>query len=197
MVTDGLFHPPLSARRILRRTLGDKKSYTVSHIHSLENLPTRTDSYAAIVIYLHHKHISETALKRLDRFVAAGGGLLGVHSATASFKQTSHYFEILGGRFIGHGPVENYTVKPIGISPIFAGIPAFDVFDELYLHDCNPGIEVHYSILYNGEKVPAVWSHQYGRGRVCYASPGHRTDTLKIEAYRKLLQRGLNWVTNK
>lgn len=194
LVTDGLFHPPLPARICLRRTFAGQKQYSVSHIHSLEKLPAQMNSYAAVIIYLHHKNISQKALAQLDNFVASGGGLMGIHSATASFKQTHHYFEILGGRFVGHGPVERFTVKPVGNSPTFEGISAFEVYDELYLHECQPDIEVHFTTEYEGEAVPVVWTQTYGKGRVCYACPGHRTASLRNETYRKLLQRGLNWV---
>jgi type 1 glutamine amidotransferase len=197
LVTDGLFHPPLTARTALRRLLEEPDSYRFKHIHSLEKLPADLTSYAAIVIYIHHKKISEAALEKLDLFVAAGGGVLGVHSATASFKQAPQYFEILGGRFIGHGPVEKFTVKPVDQSEVFSGIPAFDVFDELYLHEFQPDIEVHFTAHYKGEDVPAVWTYTFGKGRVCYAAPGHRTASLKNETYQKLLRQGLKWVTSE
>lgn len=197
MVTDGLFHPPLPARLALRRTFAAQKRYTISHIHSLERLPANLNLYSAVVIFLHHKNISQEALDKLNNFVAAGGGLLGIHSATASFKQKPHYFEILGGRFTGHGPVEDFTVTPVGSTSIFEAIPAFDVFDELYLHECQPGITVHFTTVSKAEEVPVVWTHTYGKGRVCYACPGHRTGSMKNETYQKLLHRGLDWVTDK
>ena len=196
-VSDGIFHPPLPAQRSLRRIITEQKGYTVSHIRSLERLPGTLNTFSAVVIYLHHKNISQEALSSLDDFISAGGGLLGVHSATASFKQTPHYFEILGGRFIGHGQVENFTVKPAENPTIFGAIPGFDVVDELYLHECQPDIEVHFTTEYEGEEVPVVWTHTYGKGRICYACPGHRTGSMKNETYQKILQRGLDWVTDR
>ena len=196
LVTDGLVHPPLIARNILRKTLAALDAYTFSHVRSLEKLPDDLETYAAMVLYFHHKDISEAALMKLDSFVTAGGGLLGIHSASASFKEVPHYFEILGGMFTDHGPVEKFSVTPVRHSEIFSGIPAFEVVDELYVHKMQPGIQVHFTVKHKGEDIPAVWTNLYGEGRVLYAVPGHTTKTLRNRTYKKFLQQGLIWVTN-
>lgn len=194
LVTDGLFHPPLFARRVLHKTLAEMDGFEFQHIRSMEKLPGNLNEFSALVIYLHHQRISEAALTALDEFVSNGGGILGVHSATAAFQDQLHYFEILGGRFIGHGPIEPFDVKPLPESEIFAGIPAFTVKDELYIHELQPGITPHFTTTHEGKQVPMVWTYHYGQGRVCYAVPGHRTETMRDKTYQKILQRGLAWV---
>jgi len=196
LVTDGIFHPPVSARKALRASLADLEGFAFEHIRSLEKLPENLDDFSALVLYIHHKKIPEQALAKLDAFVFNGGGLLGIHSATASFKEQMHYFEILGGRFIGHGPVEFFEVKPVPEREIFTGIPAFTVKDELYIHELQPGIKAHFTATHEGKEIPAVWTYQYGAGRVCYAVPGHRTESMKNENYQKILKRGLVWVSD-
>jgi type 1 glutamine amidotransferase len=62
----------------------------------------QSQGFSALVIYIHHKRISQSALTSWIVFVSDGGGILAIHSATASFKKQT-FFEILGGRFIGHG----------------------------------------------------------------------------------------------
>jgi len=194
LVTDGLFHPPLFARRVLHKTLAEMDGFEFQHIRSMEKLPGNLNEFSALVIYLHHQRISEAALTALDEFVSNGGGILGVHSATAAFQDQLHYFEILGGRFIGHGPIEPFDVKPLPENEIFAGIPAFTVKDELYIHELQPGITPHFTTTHEGKQVPMVWTYHYGQGRVCYAVPGHRTETMRDKTYQKILQRGLAWV---
>ena len=193
LVTDGLFHPPLPARMTLRKTLTELDRFKFQHVHLMEKLPNDLGSFSAIVIYIHHKKISDDALETLDGFVASGGGILGVHTATASFKQQMHYFEILGGRFTGHGPIERFEVSRVN-DEIFGGIEDFVVKDELYIHELQSGIETHFTAKYEGEDVPVVWTYQYGQGRVCYAVPGHTTSTMRNESYQKVLQRALKWV---
>ena len=194
LVTDGFFHPPFSARKVLHNTLAELDGFEFQHVRSMEKLPDNLKDFLALVIYLHHKNISEKALTKLDDFVSNGGGILGIHSATAAFQGQSHYFEILGGRFIGHGPIESFEVKSITDSEIFDGIRAFTVKDELYIHELQPGITPHYTATHEGQEIPMVWTYHYGQGRVCYAVPGHRTETMRNEMYQQVLQRGLAWV---
>ena len=194
LVTSGIFHPPMSARKVLHETLAELDGFEFQHIRSMEKLPGDIDGFSAIVIYLFHQKISKSALDSLDNFVSNGGGLLGVHTATAAYKNDLHYFEILGGQFIGHGPIAPFEVKPGPESGIFAGIPSFTVKDELYVHELQPGITPHFTATHEGQEVPIVWTYHYGQGRVCYAVPGHRTETMRDEVYQRVLKRGLVWV---
>ena len=194
LVTSGIFHPPISARKVLHETLAELDGFEFQHIRSMEKLPGDIDGFSAIVIYLFHQKISKIALDSLDNFVSNGGGLLGVHTATAAYKNDLHYFEILGGQFIGHGPIAPFEVKPVPESEIFAGIPSFTVKDELYVHELQPGITPHFTATNEGQEVPIVWTYHYGQGRVCYAVPGHRTETMRDEVYQRVLKRGLVWV---
>lgn len=150
--------------------------------------------FSAMVLHYHHKTISDSALKRLDNFVRNGGGILAVHAATASFKQTMPYFKILGGRFIGHGKVENFKVQKVR-DDVFAGIENFVVKDELYVHELEPSIEVHFTAKHEGRDIPVVWTYRYGKGKVCHAVPGHTSATMSNLTYQKILRRGLEWVT--
>ena len=193
LVTDGFFHPPLTARMTLRKTLAELDGFKFQHVRSMEKLPNDFRDFSAVVIYLHHQKISEIALSTLDEFVSNGGGILGVHTATAAYIKYLHYFEILGGRFTGHGPIKNFEVSRVK-DEIFGDIGDFVVKDELYIHDLQPGIEIQFTARHEGEDVPVVWTYQYGQGRVCYAVPGHTTATMRNETYQKVLQRGLAWV---
>jgi type 1 glutamine amidotransferase len=194
LVTSGIFHPPMSARKVLHETLAELDGFEFQHIRSMEKLPGDIDGFSAIVIYLFHQKISKSALDSLDNFVSSGGGVLGIHTATAAYKNDLHYFEILGGQFIGHGPIAPFEVKPVPESEIFAGIPSITVKDELYVHELQPEITPHFTATHEGQEVPIVWTYHYGQGRVCYAVPGHRTETMRDEVYQRVLKRGLVWV---
>lgn len=194
LVTQGLFHPSLRARKLLRKILEELEGFSIDSVASMESFPQDLESYAAMVVYVHHKRVSENALGRFDTWVKQGGGVLGVHAATASFKQQRAYSEIMGGRFTGHGRVERFEIQPLAESTVFRDIPAFGVKDELYIHELQPGITPHFVAQHSGETVPVIWTHQYGAGRVCIAVPGHLSRTLKNESYKRVLQQGLLWV---
>lgn len=194
LITDGVFHPPFWGRMILHRTLAQLEGFSFVHLSSLEKLPQDLSSFSALVLHYHHKTISDTALARLEIFVKNGGGILAVHAATASFKKTPAYFEILGGRFTGHGAVEHFRVKRVR-DDLFGGLEDFVVKDELYIHELQPGIDVHFTAKHEGRDVPVVWTYRYGAGKVCYAVPGHTTASMHNKTYGQILQRGLKWVT--
>jgi type 1 glutamine amidotransferase len=196
LVSAGLVHPPLTGWIWLWRFLARLDGFRVRRVRSLEAL-RRMDlrRYRGLVLYYHHDAISDAALGALDSFVSGGGGALAIHSATASFKDRQRYFEILGGQFREHGPVEPFEIRPASpADEIFGRVPAFTVKDELYLHDLVSEIDVHFLAEHEGEPVPVVWTRRHGQGRVCYACPGHRTESLRVPAMGEILRRGLSWV---
>ncbi len=193
LVTDGIFHPPLLGRLRLHKMFSQVDGFSFVHISSLEKLPSDLSSFSALVLHFHHKTISPSALERLDTYVNNGGGILATHAATASFKQTLPYFKILGGRFIGHGRVERFQVKKLK-DGVFDEISDFEVRDELYIHELEPDIEVHFTAKHEGKDVPVVWTYRYGKGKVCYAVPGHTTGTMYNETYQEILLHGLKWI---
>ncbi|MBN1145952.1 MAG: ThuA domain-containing protein [Anaerolineales bacterium] len=194
LIACGFFHPPFAAVRRLRSLLR-VACPNLSSAASMNDLASLDLSrFAALALYFHQKRISAAALAAFEAFVANGGGALALHSATASFKDSPQYFEILGGRFTGHGPIEEITLAPAPEDPIFGGLPPFSVRDELYLHELQPGVRPHFSAMRQGQAVPLVWTYTYGQGRVCYACPGHTAAALRNPLYQQVLKRGLEWV---
>jgi len=198
LITNGIFHPPLLGCLNLRKSISRLVDYQFHNLSSMERLPENLNDYSVMVIYFHHNKISDLALNKFDDFVVNGGGVLAIHSATASFKKTDRFTDILGGKFIGHGPVETFVVTPVAPeSHIFHGIPEFQVSDELYIHDLQPDIETHFTALHDEVQVPMVWTRNHGSGRVCYTCPGHKSAVFKNPEYQQVLIRGLKWVAGK
>ncbi len=195
-VTDGIFHPPLPGRLVLHAVLRGMPGFAFQHIRSLESLPAGLENFSALVLNFHHKTISSVALEKLEQYVKNGGGILAIHAAAASFKQSLRYAEIIGGKFVGHGKVQQFELFNQN-SEAFSSIPSFSVKDELYIFDLTDKIQVHFSVNHAEKHIPAVWTNQYGRGRVCYAVPGHTTGSMKNPAYQALLRRGLEWVCDE
>jgi len=200
LVLDGWVHPPYRGRLELKQTLADLSGFSFDEASSLpQAVQAGLSDYAAAVLYYHHPKAALTAAEvdAFRTFVHGGGGVLAVHSATASYKPSLGYFEVLGGRFVGHGPVETIDIRPARAhDPIFEGIPAFTVRDELYLHELQPDIDVHFEADHQGKTVPVVWTRTVGKGRVCYTCPGHRAASMQHESVREVLRRGLKWVSD-
>jgi len=195
-VNSGLIHPPRRGRQLVKKLLEQTPGvhlHTASAMEALRQQPLQ--AFDALVLYFHERGISPEAAETFETFVLDGGGVLAIHSATASFKQSQRYFDVLGGRFIGHGPVETIAVEPVASrDEAFADISGFSIKDELYLHELTADIDVQFYAVHEGEQAPMVWTRNHGRGKVCYVCPGHRSQTVAHPSVQKLLQSGLMWV---
>lgn len=198
LVLAGLWHPPWRGRSYLKEALASEPGCTFDEVDSLAAAAQKPlADYAAMVLYYHHRDTALAApdLAAFRAYVEGGGGVLAVHSATASYKPTSAYFDVLGGRFVGHGPVESITVRPTrDDDPIFGGIGEFTIHDELYLHERRAELQVHFETQHQGRTEPLVWTHELGQGRVCYSCPGHRSASMQHPAVQEILRRGFRWV---
>ena len=197
LVSAGLFHPSLVCRFWLRRALNTLPGYRFTRASSLEALPRLPlDPFPALVLYVHHEPLSAVALDCLDDYLERGGGLLALHSASASYKEEPRFYEMLGGRFVRHGPVEAFAVQASAPEDeIFGRVPAFTVHDELYRHEYDPVNRIHFHTVVDGEREPVVWTRRWGRGRVCYCSLGHTMGAVRHPQFHQILGRGLAWVS--
>lgn len=198
LVSAGVVHPPYRGRLWLRELLDRRQDLAIDEVSSLhESSSPSLGAYRALVLYYHYPNevLSDARLAELTRFVRDGGGVLAIHSATASYKPVRGYFDVLGGRFVGHGPVRSIEVQPSQPEdPIFAGIGPFSITDELYLHELASDIRPHFFSLHEGRPVPLVWTREVGSGRICYVGPGHRSASMQHAAVQEILRRGVSWV---
>jgi len=195
IISAGIVHPNLLARYYLSNHLRRVEGISLIPAGSIEATRDLNDEYAALVLYLHRQRISDEALHALDAFISRGGGLLAIHSASASFKQTPHYYEILGGRFSTHGKIAPYIVHSReGGSPLAGSLGSFPIRDELYIHDYQKDVTVHFYTERDGEREPVVWTRKHHQGSVCYIAPGHCAATMKHSAIQTIITGGLQWV---
>lgn len=196
LVSDGLVHPSVLGRFWLRRALAALPGYRYQQAASLESLVRQPpDLFRAIVLYVHHNTLSPAALECLDAFLSQGGGLLALHSASASFTEEPRWQDILGGRFDHHGPVEEFVVQPAGSDDeVFGSIPSFSVRDELYRHEYDAANRIHFYTVVGDNREPIVWTRYQGQGRVCYCALGHTVSAMREPSVQQILQRGLSWV---
>ena len=198
VVSSGMVHPSLLCRRSFKKILLEIESESFRFSSNIETLTSlKLDLYSTAILYFHRAEISDPALAALENFVFNGGGLLAVHSASASFKQNKRYFDLIGGKFISHGKIEEFEVKPdTSIEGPYNDIPGFMVFDELYLHKFKEDISIHFYTEVNQKKEPVVWTREFGRGKVAYCSLGHCSPVFKSTQVKQIIQKSLQWVKN-
>lgn len=131
--------------------------------------------------------------KSLVDFVVGGKGLIGVHSATDTYRGWKDYNKLMGGAFVSHPwhqkvPVKNLDSK----NPINAAFNGgdFEITDEIYMFRDDTALpnERHYLLALDTTKMdtskgsrkdgffPVAWIANHGKGRNFYCSLGHREE---------------------
>ncbi|TKV61576.1 ThuA domain-containing protein [Nakamurella flava] len=138
--------------------------------------------------------------------VASGVGFGGWHGGVVdAFRSRPEYLQMVGGQFVAHpgGHVDHRIelVPERADHPIVAGLPSsFAVHTEQYwvlADDYNDVLAT--TTIAPGEQwdrpvtCPAVWTRNWGHGRVFVCTLGHSPEDLDHPVTRAVVQRGLRW----
>jgi uncharacterized protein len=162
--------------------------------------------------------IEKDQVQGLIAAVAAGTGLAGWHGGICdSYRASSDYLQLVGGQFATHAAREepgkrtgdmsdNYVDHRINLvdrdHPITAGLDDFDLHTEQYwvlTDDYNDVLATTTTAVRPWGQwtrpitAPAVWTRQWGEGKVFVCTPGHRVEVLQDENVRTIVERGLLW----
>lgn len=153
--------------------------------------------------------------------IEAGTGMAGWHGGIAdSYRNNSDYLHLIGGQFACHPgkhPDErhgdasdnfiDYTVEMTDAAathPITAGIRDFGLRTEQYWVLTDDYIDVLATTTLPAREwdpwtrpvvSPAVWTRQWGAGRIFVATPGHSVEILQDENVRTIIERGMLWAS--
>ena len=153
--------------------------------------------------------------------VEKGTGLAGWHGGIAdSYRNTSDYLHLIGGQFACHPgkhpherigeQSDNFVAHTVNIlpaaaeHPITLGISDFDLVTEQYWVLADDYIDVLATTTQRARDgdpwhrevtSPAIWTRQWGRGRIFVATPGHSVETLEDSNVRTIIERGLLWAS--
>lgn len=129
--------------------------------------------------------------------VRRGGGLVVVHSGTASYRDVAPVRAVTGGAFVSHPPPCQVTLAPRTPHPLTEGVAEpFTIFDEHYqmlMDDPRPDVFLHSHSVHGIQ--PAGWTRQEGEGRVAVLTPGHLVDVWLHPSFQRLLANALHWVS--
>jgi len=166
------------------------------------------DRYDVLIFYTTRVEMGAEQERALDRFVREGGGLVGVHGASASFRESETWLGLIGARFDGHAPGQH--AMPVQItdrdSPVTAGLADFVCTDEEYNHVVATGVDRHVIARFT-ERPPAntrenpnndvAWTRAHGEGRVFYTALGHDARAWGNPAWQKMTLQGIFWAAGR
>lgn len=142
--------------------------------------------------------------KAVRQFVENGGVALFLHNVTHVGLTDPDFRHVLGAAYTGHPPIRTFKVKVKNPNhPITKGVRDFTVTDEqhymdydkdpknIFLETVNEG---GLTFQKSGATAPGGWAYDYGKGRICYLSPGHLLTVLWNPEYIKLQQNAVRWL---
>lgn len=151
----------------------------------------------------------EGTRRAIAGFVAAGGGLVGNHTAAICFDDWQEWKAVLGGAWnwerSSHPAPAVVQPTLVKAHPVVAGLAGagaagsrFELVDEVYGDlDLADGVDVLATApRYPGDAPqPVVWVCHHGDGRVAYDAFGHDAASLRDPSHARLLQQATAWVT--
>ena len=130
-------HPTEKGGEILRDLLARQGRYQLDMTDdpaAFASLPS--SDYVAVVLYATKLYdaLTPDREKGLLDFVNAGGGFVGLHSATDTFRDSRAFLEMLGGEFLVHPP--GHFAFPMNVVDkehyITARVPDFSLCEDQY-----------------------------------------------------------------
>ncbi|GAB2476781.1 ThuA domain-containing protein [Promicromonospora xylanilytica] len=166
--------------------------------------------------------IEDAELRGLIGAVRGGTGLAGWHGGIAdSYRSSSDYLQLIGGQFACHPAkaepgelsgvaADNFVRHTIEIvadraeHPIVAGIGDFELTTEQYWvlsDDYNDVLATttlaarDFDPWHRPVTCPAIWTRQWGDGRVFVSTPGHDLGVVDDPNVRTVIERGILWAS--
>ena len=176
--------------------------------------PENLRRYGAVMFFTTGELPMSDAQKRaLVDFVRAGGGFLGVHSATDTFYQWDEYGKLIGGYFDQHPWHQAVRVEVADPSSPLVGFlgSSFAITDEIYqIRDFDPATS-HVLLRLDPGSVdltrdlvrrhtygwPLAWTRSYGSGRVFYSALGHEEAVWRDGRYQQVLRGAILWALGR
>ncbi len=157
--------------------------------------PDELAKYHAVMLYNNHMVVQPQQFAALNAYVLAGNGLIVLHCASASFQNSEAFIKLVGAAFKSHGTGTFSAVRVDGQHPAIRGVPAFESWDETYVHaKHNPVdrtvLEVRRE---NGHDEPWTWVRTHGSGRVFYTAWGHDQRTWGNAGFQQLVDHATRW----
>jgi uncharacterized protein len=174
--------------------------------------------YDAIIFSNTNNDVFDTEQQKVSfmRYIQAGGGFMGIHSASGTERNWKWFKLMLGATFLRHPPFQAFSVYVLDKKhPASKNIAAkWETNDECYFFkEFNPAINI---LLVSdisgikessdgknstpdvfGNRYPAAWCQQFDGGKIWYTALGHSKSDYSEPTYLAHIIEGLKWVTDK
>ena|SRR5690349_703798 len=204
--TTGFRHSSIPVAIQAVRDLGAKNGFDVDATEDGDDfIDANLQRYAAVVFLLTTGDVLNDAQQAaFERYIRAGHGWVGVHSAADTEYDWPWYGSLLGAYFLDHPAIQQATVLVADPrDQATASLPArWTRTDEWYNFRSNPRGAVHVAATldessYSGGEMggdhPFVWWHEFDGGRAWYVAGGHTEESYAEPQFLALLLGGIRY----
>ena len=204
--TAGFRHESIPAGIRAIRELGAAHGFAVDATEDAGRFTAaRLAGYRAIVFLNTTGDVLDAGQQAaFESYIRAGGGFVGVHSATDTEYNWPFYGELVGAYFSAHPAVQPATIRVEDRShPATAHLGAtWERTDEWYNFRTDPRASAHvlatldestYTGGTMGADHPIAWCKEYAGGRSFYTAGGHTVEAYAEPAFRDHLLGGIRW----
>ena len=146
----------------------------------------------------------------LMRYIQAGGGFVGLHSATGTERNWPWFKRMIGASFLRHAKHQPFIDIVIDKNnPATRNLPGrWEQDDECYFfkevnpdlhvllaHDLGSLLDDKDKIDFYGASSPSAWCHEFDGGREWYTSLGHDSATYFKPGFQQHILGGIIWAT--
>jgi cytochrome c len=206
--TEGFRHASIQAGKAALKKMGEEKGFDVDFTEDATQFATRNLKNYNAVVWLNTTGdvLNNEQQSEFERYIQAGGGYLGIHSATDCEYEWPWYGRLAGAYFLDHPNPDNvqngkyYVVDKNNLAT--QGMPEqFERRDEFYsFKNINPDIKVlvkidekSYRGGKNGDNHPMSWYHDFDGGRAFYTAMGHTDETFSEPLFLNHIWGGLQY----
>lgn len=204
--TSGFVHSVIPVASAAVQKLGAANGFDVDTTSSATWFHEDSLEKYSAVIFLNTtgdvlNHRQEIAF---ERYIQAGGGFAGIHSATDTEYDWGWYGRMVGGYFESHPNPQSarFVIKDKSFpATSFFTDTVWQFKDELYnFKKLNPDVKIlltidesSYQGGTNGVNHPMSWYHDYDGGRAFYTALGHLDECYSDSNYLKHLLGGIQY----
>ncbi len=210
----GYVHDNIAASVDAIRKMGAESGFGVD---ASEDPASFTDAslkrYAAIVFSNSNNQAFANDEQRaaFKRYIEAGGGFVGLHSASGSERDWPWFWSVLGGKFAAHPRMQAFTVEVVDPSfPAARNLTShFEWTDECYFLDhLNPGMHLVLAtdrknlktlepmtidVSKFPETLPLGWYQEFDGGREFYLALGNNKEDYASPLLSGIIRGGILW----
>ena len=206
--TAGFRHSSIGVGLAAIRKLGQENQFAVDATEDASAFTSKNLARYRAVVFLNTTGDVLDAAQQDDfeRYIQAGGGFVGVHSATDTEYEWPWYGRLAGAWFSGHPNNPNVRKGTFRVLDkthgSTQGLPdRWDREDEFYnFKSIDPTIRVlvdidekSYEGGTNGDRHPMSWYHDFDGGRAWYTNMGHTEATYSEPLFLRHLLGGLRY----